>query len=116
MAETLITLGGLFLLGLLTDLLSRRTSLPRVTLLIAVGFLIRPSVADVLPGEARKWFPLAANALARCLLREMPISRRPRFKRFKKRAGNDLLVEALKRAEARRQTGERPWLSAPGSE
>ena len=62
MAETLITLGGLFLLGLLTDLLGRRTPLPRVTLLIAVGFLIGPSVADVLPGETQKWFPLAANA------------------------------------------------------
>jgi Kef-type K+ transport system membrane component KefB len=60
-AETLITLGGLFLVGLLTDLLGRRTPLPRVTLLIGVGFLAGPSVADVLPSASRSWFPVAAH-------------------------------------------------------
>ena len=44
MARILITLGVLFLLGLLTDLLGRRTPLPRVTLLILFGFVVGPSV------------------------------------------------------------------------
>jgi Kef-type K+ transport system membrane component KefB len=49
------------LLGLLTDLLGRRTPLPRVTLLILFGFLIGPSVLGLLPAESRDWFPLAAD-------------------------------------------------------
>ncbi|MFQ5937198.1 MAG: cation:proton antiporter [Acidiferrobacterales bacterium] len=57
LAETLITLGGLFPLGLVTDLLGRRTALPRVTLLLIFGFLIGPSVFDLLPEPSKAWFP-----------------------------------------------------------
>ena len=45
----LITLGGLFLIGLATDELGRRTRLPRVTLLILFGVLIGPAGLDILP-------------------------------------------------------------------
>jgi Kef-type K+ transport system membrane component KefB len=58
---TLMTLGGLFLLGLLTDLLGRHTALPRVTFLLILGFLIGPSVLDILPDLTGKWFPIVAN-------------------------------------------------------
>ncbi len=58
---TLITLGGLFLLGLLTDLLGRRTALPRVTFLLILGFLIGPSVLGILPDLSGRWFPIVAN-------------------------------------------------------
>ncbi|MBW2236486.1 MAG: cation:proton antiporter, partial [Deltaproteobacteria bacterium] len=42
-AVFLITLGGLFALGLVTDFVGRRTPLPRVTLLIVLGFVIGPA-------------------------------------------------------------------------
>ena len=61
LAETLITLGGLFLLGLVTDLLGRRTALPRVTLLLIFGFLIGPSVFDLLPEPSKAWFPAVTH-------------------------------------------------------
>jgi Kef-type K+ transport system membrane component KefB len=61
LARILITLGALLLLGLLTDLLGRRTPLPRVTLLIFFGFVIGPSVMGLLPTESREWFPVAAD-------------------------------------------------------
>jgi Kef-type K+ transport system membrane component KefB len=60
-AITLITLGGLFLLGLLTDLLGRHTALPRVTFLLILGFLIGPSVLGILPDLSGRWFPIVAN-------------------------------------------------------
>ena len=39
----LLTLGGLFLLGLVADLVGRLTPLPRVSLLLLTGLLIGPS-------------------------------------------------------------------------
>lgn len=60
-AKTLITLGGLFLLGLATDLLGRATPLPRVTLLLIFGFLTGPSVLKLLPDLSERWFPLVAD-------------------------------------------------------
>ena len=51
----------MFLLGLLTDLLGRRTPLPRVTLLILFGFAIGPEALDLLPEGSREWFPVTAN-------------------------------------------------------
>jgi len=54
----LLTLGGLFVAGLVADLLSRRTFLPRVTLLLLVGFLAGPAVLDVLPDFRENWFPV----------------------------------------------------------
>ena len=59
--KILITLGVLFLLGLLTDLLGRHTPLPRVTLLLLAGFAIGPSGLDLLPDFQEDWFPVITN-------------------------------------------------------
>lgn len=59
--KILITLGVLFLLGLLTDLLGRRTPLPRVSLLLLAGFAIGPSGLDVLPDFQDDWFPVVTD-------------------------------------------------------
>ncbi|MGI9296160.1 MAG: cation:proton antiporter, partial [Pseudomonadales bacterium] len=60
-AAILITFGGLFLIGLLADLLGRKTPLPRVTVLLLAGFLVGPSVLDLLPEFTRNWFPVLTN-------------------------------------------------------
>ena len=60
-AVTLIVLGGIFLLGLLTDAVGRHTWLPRVTLLLLFGVLMGPEVFDVLTEHGDKWFPFVAN-------------------------------------------------------
>ncbi|MDA3902572.1 MAG: cation:proton antiporter, partial [Desulfuromusa sp.] len=60
-AQILITFGGLFLLGLLADLVGRHTPLPRVTLLLLAGFVIGPSVLDWLPSFTDQWFPVITN-------------------------------------------------------
>ncbi len=60
-AQTLVTLGALILVGLLTDFLGRRTPLPRVTLLLIFGFLVGPSGLDLLPTLSEQWFPLCAS-------------------------------------------------------
>ena len=59
--QILITLGLLFLLGLLTDLLGRRTPLPRVTLLLLAGFAIGPSGLNTLPAFQEDWFPVITD-------------------------------------------------------
>ncbi len=59
-----IALGALFLAGLATDELGRRTSLPRVTLLILLGVAIGPAGFDVLPAQATDWYEfLSSTAL-----------------------------------------------------
>jgi Kef-type K+ transport system membrane component KefB len=60
-AEILITFGGLFLLGLLADLIGRHTLLPRVTVLLLAGFMIGPSVFDWLPPFTEEWFPVLTD-------------------------------------------------------
>lgn len=60
-AEILITFGGLFLFGLLADLLGRHTPLPRVTLLLLTGFFLGPSVLDWLPHFTTDWFPVLTD-------------------------------------------------------
>lgn len=60
-AQVMITVGGLFLLGLLADLAGRYTPLPRVTLLLLAGFLIGPSMLNWLPAFTDKCFPLLTN-------------------------------------------------------
>jgi len=60
-AKTLITIGLLFLLGLLTDALGRRTKLPRVTLLLIFGFLIGPAGLNFLAPSDGKWFSLVTD-------------------------------------------------------
>lgn len=59
--KILITLGALFLVGLLTDLLGRRTPLPRVTLLLLAGFFIGPWGLDILPDFRKEWFPVVTD-------------------------------------------------------
>lgn len=56
--EILITIGGLLLLGLLTDALGRHTPLPRVTLLLVFGFLIGPGGLSLLPDSIVDSFDL----------------------------------------------------------
>lgn len=60
-ATALITLGGLMMLGLVTDLLGRHTPLPRVTLLLALGFAIGPSGMAMLPEIAPEYFHLLSS-------------------------------------------------------
>jgi Kef-type K+ transport system membrane component KefB len=60
-AVILITLGGLFALGLVTDFVGRRTPLPRVTLLIVLGFAIGPAGLAWLPDPSTRWFPYVAD-------------------------------------------------------
>lgn len=61
LAVILITLGALFLMGLLTDYLGRHTPLPRVTFLLIFGFLIGPSALDLCPSVSKAWFPIVTN-------------------------------------------------------
>lgn len=61
----LITLGGLMLLALLAEALGRHTRLPRISLLILLGFLLGPSVAGVLdPRSARSFEFVSVLALS----------------------------------------------------
>lgn len=62
----LLTLGGLFAIGLLADLIGRFTPLPRVTVLILAGILVGPSALAIVPAQyVEDWFPtLTAMALA----------------------------------------------------
>ena len=60
-AKTLITLGVLLLLGLATDVIGRRTRLPRVTLLLIFGFAIGPAGLGFLCPNEEKWFSVVAN-------------------------------------------------------
>ncbi|MCD6526096.1 MAG: cation:proton antiporter [Desulfuromonas sp.] len=48
-ALILINLGAIFLLGIATDFLGRRTRLPRVTLMLLFGLLIGPAFFDLIP-------------------------------------------------------------------
>jgi Kef-type K+ transport system membrane component KefB len=58
---TLLALGGLFLLGLLTDAIGRHTPLPRVTLLLIFGFIMGPEALGLLTEIGETWFPLVAD-------------------------------------------------------
>lgn len=60
-APILLTIGGIFLIGLFADLLGRRTPLPRVTLLLLAGLLVGPEVLDLLPAFTEQWFPILTN-------------------------------------------------------
>ncbi len=58
---TLITLGALFLVGLVADELGRRTRLPRVTLLVLLGVLIGPVGLNFLPAVTEGWYDFVAS-------------------------------------------------------
>jgi Kef-type K+ transport system membrane component KefB len=57
----LISLGVIFLAGLLFDAVGRRTRLPRVTLLLLFGFSVGPGGLDLLPDITAAWFPAVAD-------------------------------------------------------
>lgn len=59
--QFLLALGGMLLLGLLTDLLGRRTCLPRVTLLLIFGVLIGPHALAFVPNFFVEKFELIAQ-------------------------------------------------------
>jgi len=61
LALTLITLGGLLLLGFVADGIGKRTWLPRVTTLLIFGFLIGPSALALLPELGQNWFPTTTH-------------------------------------------------------
>ncbi|MCA8966658.1 MAG: cation:proton antiporter, partial [Planctomycetes bacterium] len=61
-ATVLLTLGLLFLLGLLADLLGRHTFLPRVTLLLLGGLAIGPCALNLVPAAfVHDWFGLLTS-------------------------------------------------------
>lgn len=60
-AIPMVTLGALFLLGILTEALGRHTPLPRVTLLLVLGIVIGPAALDILPDRSAAWFPLVTQ-------------------------------------------------------
>ena len=59
--QLLLTLGGVFLLGLVTSTIGRRTFLPRVTLLLLFGVLIGDAGFGLVPAEVGELFPVVAD-------------------------------------------------------
>lgn len=57
----LIIVGVFLLAGFAAHVLGRRVHVPRVTLLLLLGFVAGPSVFNVVPQAASDWFPLAAR-------------------------------------------------------
>ena len=60
-SQILLTLGGILLLGLATDVLGQRTFLPRVTLMLLFGILIGPEMLDLIPVVVSDRFELIAS-------------------------------------------------------
>jgi len=68
MSSTLLSIGGIFLLGFAADLAGRYTPLPRVTLLLLCGLLFGPAGLDLLPHRfIDEWFPLLTH-IALCMV------------------------------------------------
>ncbi len=57
-AQTLLTLAGLFAVGLAADQIGHRTPLPRVTLLLICGILAGASGFDLIPSDVSDWYEL----------------------------------------------------------
>lgn len=60
-AEFLLALGGILLLGLATDLLGKRTFLPRITLLLIFGIIIGNEGLNLIPELFSERFEIIAN-------------------------------------------------------
>jgi Kef-type K+ transport system membrane component KefB len=60
-SQFLIALGGILLLGLVTDTLGRRTHLPRVTLLLIFGVIIGNDLLDIIPAVFSDRFEIIAD-------------------------------------------------------
>lgn len=79
---SLIALGALFLGGLIADIVSRKTGLPRVTLFLFLGLTAGGAGLDLIPAELQDWYDilsvialtmvafLLGNALHRDTLRQ----------------------------------------------
>jgi Kef-type K+ transport system membrane component KefB len=60
-AQILLVVGGLLLLGLVTDVAGKRTALPRVTLLVLFGMLVGPAGLGWLTELDDAWFSTVAD-------------------------------------------------------
>lgn len=60
-AQFLLALGGILLLGLVTSTLGRRTFLPRVTLLLIFGVIIGKDLLDIIPSVFADRFEIIAD-------------------------------------------------------
>jgi Kef-type K+ transport system membrane component KefB len=60
-AIALLTLGSIFLAGLVADIIGRYTRLPRVTLLLLLGVCVGPLGFDLFPDSSAEWFPFVAD-------------------------------------------------------
>lgn len=60
-ATILLTVGAIFLAGLMADLIGRHTPLPRVTLLLLAGVIVGPAALDLLPTFTEHWFPVLTD-------------------------------------------------------
>lgn len=58
-AVSLMLLGGFLLAGFVCDVVGRRMHVPRVTLLLLLGFLAGPSGLHLVPDEISQWFSFA---------------------------------------------------------
>jgi len=59
--QLLLTLGGVFLAGQAISAFGRRTSLPRVTLLLIFGVIIGKQALDIIPAVFSQWFEIIAE-------------------------------------------------------
>jgi len=60
-SQFLLTLGGIFLFGLVISALGRKTFLPRVTLLLIFGIIIGKEMLDLIPSLFSDRFDIIAN-------------------------------------------------------
>lgn len=60
-SQFLLAIGGILLIGLVTDALGHRTFLPRVTLLLIFGVIIGKEALDIIPSVFSERFELIAN-------------------------------------------------------
>lgn len=60
-ADGLILIGLFLLAGFVAHVVGQRVHVPRITLLLLLGFVAGPSVLDLIPAEASDWFPLATE-------------------------------------------------------
>jgi Kef-type K+ transport system membrane component KefB len=58
---TLVILGLMLLAGYLAHIAAPRISIPRVTLLLVAGAVCGPSLLDLIPENAGRWFPLVSH-------------------------------------------------------
>lgn len=60
-SQFLLTIGGIFLLGLFTSTIAHRTFLPRATLLLLFGVLIGQEALDIIPHSIVELFDIVAQ-------------------------------------------------------